>query len=107
MRDASRAGPERSRKGNKKRDTRDSLYYKCRVHAYEEARLCPRVTQRNNGQPYRQLFHFACNNWQRAGRSEGGGGVAGEVREAKCLLCARRSSLIKSRWPNDESRALR
>lgn len=29
----------------------------------------------------------------------------GEAREAKCLLCARRSSLIKSRWPNDESRA--
>ena len=31
----------------------------------------------------------------------------GKAREAKCLLCARRSSLIKSRWPNDERAELR
>lgn len=61
-----------------------------------------RATQWNNGQPYGQLFHFACNNWRRAGKSE-----EGEAREAKCLLCARRSSLIKSRWPNDERAELR
>lgn len=64
-------------RGVRKRNARGSLYYKCR--AYEETRLYPRVTLRNNGQPYRQLFHFACNNWQRAGKSERKGSERGEM----------------------------
>jgi len=74
MRDVSRAGFEKSKR--ERRNARGSLY-KYRAHA--QPRLYARATQWNNGQPYGQLFHFACNNWRRAGKSKEGESERGEM----------------------------